>query len=117
LRTSSRIGGNLPTALTAGGTTVQYRYSASGQRTYKKEGTDSPEYDVLDGSATLAVVDGGSPQFWNVLTPSGETIGRHLAAGGRRYYRKDHLGRLEVWRPNERKHQGSTQATTCFVGR
>ena len=80
MRASSRIGGNLPTALTSGGTTVQYRYSAEGQRTYKKEGTGNPEYDVLDGSATLAVVDGGSLQFWNVLTPSGETICRHLAA-------------------------------------
>ena len=75
-----RFGGTLPTTLTAGGTTVQYRYSAEGQRTYKKEGTGNPEYDVLDGSATLAVVDGGSLQFWNVLTPSGETICRHLAA-------------------------------------
>lgn len=81
-RTSSRIGDSLPTALTAGGTTVQYRYSAEGQRTYKKGGTSSPEYYVLDGSATLAVVEGGSPQFWNALTPSGETIGRHLAGGG-----------------------------------
>ena len=96
MRASSRIGGNLPTALTAGGTTVQYRYSAEGQRTYKKQGTSSPEYYVLDGSATLAVVDGGNLQFWNVLTPSGETIGRHLAAGGRRYYRKDHLGSVRA---------------------
>ena len=96
MRASSRIGDSLPTALTAGGRAVQYRYSASGQRTYKKEGTGSPEYYVLDGSATLAVVEGGSPQFWNVLTPSGESIGRHLASGGRRYYRKDHLGSVRA---------------------
>ena len=79
MRASSRIGGNLPTALTSGGTTAQYRYSASGQRTYKKTGSTEGDY-VLDGPVTLAVVDGGSLQFWNVLTPSGETIGRHLAA-------------------------------------
>jgi len=86
---------NLPTALTAGGTTVQYRYSAEGERTYKKAGS-SEEHYVLDGSVTLAVVDGESLSHWNVVGPGGDVIGRHLASGGRRYYRKDHLGSVRA---------------------
>ena len=43
-----------------GGPTISYRYTASGQRTYKKpEGSEATRY-VRDGSATLAVVEGGS---------------------------------------------------------
>lgn len=94
--TSPRIGRPLPTTLTAGGTTVTYRYSAEGQRTYKKAGSGTDEYYVLDGTATLGGVTGGSLSHWNVTLPSGEVLGRHLSSGGRRYYRKDHLGSVRA---------------------
>ena len=43
-----------------GGPTISYRYTASGQRTYKKAEGSEATRDVRDGSATLAVVEGGS---------------------------------------------------------
>jgi RHS repeat-associated protein len=80
-----------------GETTLTYRYTADGQRTYKKpEGSEATRY-VRDGSATVAVVEGGSLKHWNVTLPGGEVIGR-VGSGGssRRYYLKDHLGSIRV---------------------
>jgi hypothetical protein len=91
---------NLPAAVEiASGdttTTVSYRYSASGERTYKKVEGAGPEHYLLDGAATVGVIEGGSLSHWNVVLPSGEVIGRHLASGGRRYYLKDHLGSVRA---------------------
>ena len=80
-----------------GETTLTYRYTASGQRTYKKpEGSEATRY-VRDGSATLAVVEGGSLKHWTLTLPGGEVIGR-VGSGGssRRYYLKDHLGSIRA---------------------
>jgi len=87
----------LPEAMALeGGKTLRYRYSASGQRTYKKlEGQGATHY-VPDGSAALAVVTGGSLKHWKVTLPGGEVIGRVKADGSRRYYVKDHLGSIRA---------------------
>lgn len=91
---------NLPAAVEiASGdttTTVSYRYSAGGERTYKKVEGAGPEHYLLDGAAALGVIEGGSLSHWNVVLPGGEVIGRHLAGGGRRYYLKDHLGSVRA---------------------
>jgi len=83
---------NLPTSVTAGGQAVTYRYSAAGQRTYKKVGSQAAEHYLLDGAATVGVVEGGSVRFANLLTPDGRVIGRYTANLDRRYYYTDHLG-------------------------
>ena len=91
----------LPEAMALGGaegeTTLTYRYTASGQRTYKKaEGSEATRY-VRDGSATLAVVTGGSLKHWTLTLPGGEVIGRVGSSGSsRRYYLKDHLGSIRA---------------------
>jgi len=61
-----------------------------------KEGSEATRY-VRDGSATLAVVTGGSLKHWTVTLPGGEVIGR-VGSGGssRRYYLKDHLGSIRA---------------------
>ena len=101
LRAAAYDAQGLPEAMALGGaegeTTLTYRYTASGQRTYKKpEGSEATRY-VRDGSATLAVVEGGSLKHWTVTLPGGEVIGR-VGSGGssRRYYLKDHLGSIRA---------------------
>jgi len=87
----------LPEAMQlSGGRTLTYRYTASGQRTYKQVGGESPTRYVRDGSALLAVVQGGSLKHWNVVMPGGETIGRVRSGGTHRYYIKDHLGSIRA---------------------
>jgi RHS repeat-associated protein len=71
---------------------AHYRYSAAGQRTYKQVGSQPAEHDLLDGAATVGVVEGGSVRFANLLTPDGRVIGRYTANLDRRYYYTDHLG-------------------------
>ena len=91
---------NLPAAveIASGDTTtaVSYRYGASGERTYKKVEGAGAEHYLLDGAATVGMVEGGSLSHWNVVLPSGEVVGRHLASGGRHYYLKDHLGSIRA---------------------
>ena len=101
LRAAAYDAEGLPEAMALGGaegeTTLTYRYTASGQRTYKKvEGSEATRY-VQDGSATLAVVEGGSLKHWTLTLPGGEVIGR-VGSGGssRRYYLKDHLGSIRA---------------------
>ena len=91
----------LPEAMALGGaegeTTLTYRYTADGQRTYKKvEGSEATRY-VRDGAVTVAVVEGGSLKHWTLTLPGGEVIGR-VGSGGssRRYYLKDHLGSIRA---------------------
>ena len=98
LRAAAYDAQGLPEAMALGGaegeTTLTYRYTASGQRTYKKaEGSEA----TRDGSATLAVVTGGSLKHWTLTLPGGEVIGR-VGSGGssRRYYLKDHLGSIRA---------------------
>ena len=52
---------------------------------------------MRDGSATLAVVEGGSLKHWTLTLPGGEVIGR-VGSGrsSRRYYLKDHLGSIRA---------------------
>ena len=87
----------LPEAMALeGGKTLRYRYSASGQRTYKKlEGQGATHY-VRDGATTVAVLEGSGLQYWTLTLPGGETIGRVKADGSRRYYVKDHLGSVRA---------------------
>ena len=79
--------------------TASYRYAASGER-YWKNVSGSVEYYLLTGSATgrsqqvgvFTGTSGNALRHWNILTPSGEAIGRIPSTGLRQYYAKDHLG-------------------------
>ena len=78
---------------------ASYRYAASGER-YWKNVSGSVEYYVLTGAATgrsqqvgvFTGTSGNALRHWNILTPSGEAIGRIPSTGLRQYYAKDHLG-------------------------
>ena len=101
LRAAAYDAQGLPEAMALGGaegeTTLTYRYTADGQRTYKKvEGSEATRY-VRDGAVTVAVVTGGSLKHWTLTLPGGEVIGR-VGSGGssRRYYLKDHLGSIRA---------------------
>ena len=50
------------------------------------------------GEAVLAEVDVGavSMTHWNLVTQSGEVLGRIRANGSRRFYWKDHLGSIRA---------------------
>ena len=91
LRAAAYDAQGLPEAMALGGaegeTTLTYRYTADGQRTYKKpEGSEATRY-VRDGAVTVAVVTGGSLKHWTLTLPGGEVVGR-VGSGGssRRYY-------------------------------
>ena len=79
--------------------TASYRYAASGER-YWKNVDGATEYYLLTGSATgrsqqvgvFTGTSGNALRHWNILTPSGEAIGRIPSTGLRQYYAKDHLG-------------------------
>ena len=68
---------NLPVSLVnRNGDLVTYRYNASGQRIYKKNGSQTAEHYILDGDQTVAVFENGvvsrSDPFRKVLEYSGE---------------------------------------------
>ena len=67
-----------------------YRYNATGQRVYKKVGSQTPEYYILHGDQTVAVYQNGAVKYWNILANG--VVGRRDAAGNKFYYLKDHLG-------------------------
>ena len=91
------------------GPEIRYRYSAGGQRTYTRIGTDSgtgvPTFTVRDGAAALGQLRGGassdedlSVDYWNILTPSGTPVGRFVDGSDseRRYYHTGHLGSIRA---------------------
>jgi len=80
---------NLPLSMNAGGSRT-YRYDHTGARVYKSyEGVH-----YLRGAygEILAVYEGGSLAYWNILRPDGTPIGRRESEGTLRYYHRDHLG-------------------------
>jgi len=85
---------NLPTSIThATGGSAVYRYNGAGQRIYKNV-NGTVEHYVMNGSATLAVLNAnGSLKYW--VTPFGraEKVGSFYIAY---YYLKDHLGSTRV---------------------
>lgn len=87
---------NLPTSLTANGTTTTYRYTDGGQRLSKQVGAGNAEYYLLEGATSLGVftvTSGGTvaSSFFNVLAGD-KVIGRQPSVGNRRYYHGDLLG-------------------------
>jgi RHS repeat-associated protein len=82
---------NLPTSITAAGTTTTYRYAYEGARFAKKVGSAAGEHYVLDGGQVLGVFsDSGTLTHWNILF-GGSVWGRYEGST-RRYYHKDALG-------------------------
>lgn len=80
---------NLPLSMNAGGSRT-YRYDHTGARVFKSyEGVH-----YLRGAygEILAIYEGGSLAYWNILRPEGTVIGRRESGGTRRYYHRDHLG-------------------------
>ena len=71
----------------------EYRYTADGQRYYKKVGTVE-EYYIMDDNLTAGVFSntgtGYELDYWNILGHGVE--GRYVPGSGYRYYYKDHLG-------------------------
>ena len=90
----------------SGGTEVTYRYSAGGQRTYTRIGTQAPSFTLRDGAARLGTAiasDSGTGSnatltHWNILTPSGTPVGRFVdgSSSERRYYHTGHLGSIRA---------------------
>ena len=88
------------------GPEIRYRYSAGGQRTYTRIGTQAPSFTLRDGAARLGTAvasdSGTGPDatltHWNILTPSGTPVGRFVDGSGseRRYYHTDHLGSIRA---------------------
>jgi hypothetical protein len=66
----------LPVTGTGSGQSARYRYTADGERYYKQVGSGPPVHYVLDGNATLGVVEGVRLRYWNIVLPSGEVVGR-----------------------------------------
>ena len=92
---------NLPTRVTANGSTVHYKYDEDGQRTMKSVGWRNADYYVRGAGGQVLAVYGssghyGSPnlRFYNIMA-GGEVIG-NLAGDGRRYFLKDHLGSVRT---------------------
>ena len=83
---------NLPVSLVnRNGDLVIYKYNASGQRIYKKVGSQTPEYYIMDGDQTVAVFENGAVKYWNLL--ANDVAGRYEPGSGSKfYYLKDHLG-------------------------
>lgn len=84
-------------------TNTNYRYSDVGERYYKKVQGQAGTYYLLDGAVQVAVLsETGTFQHWNILSPSGEVLGRleedGSGLGARRYYAKDHLGSVRAVR-------------------
>ena len=84
------------------GAEIRYRYSADGQRTYTRIGTQAPSFTLRDGAARLGTVSGTGSNatltHWNILTPSGPPVGRFVDGSEteRRYYHTDHLGSIRA---------------------
>ncbi len=82
---------NLPVSLiTRNGDVVTYRYNVGSQRIFKQVGSQTPEYYIMDGDQTVAVVKDGVVEYWNILANG--VVGRRDAAGSKFYYLKDYLG-------------------------
>ncbi|NIT56452.1 MAG: hypothetical protein GWN00_09545, partial [Aliifodinibius sp.] len=83
---------NLPQSMiNRNGDLVTYRYDVSGQRIFKKVGSQEGEHYIMDGAQNVAVFDeSGSLKYWNILANG--VSGKRTAAGEKRYYIKDHLG-------------------------
>ena len=67
---------NLPEQMSKSGTSISYRYSADGQRYYKKVGGASAEHYVLDDDVTAAVFDvNGNLKHWNIIANGATRVG------------------------------------------
>ncbi|WP_409029386.1 RHS repeat domain-containing protein [Gracilimonas sediminicola] len=86
---------NLPAQLYKGGITLQYAYDAEGSRVKKKVsgGTDTHYIRGANGE-TVAVYQGGSAEFFNILAGA-EIIGTYDGSQ-RRFFLKDHLGSIRT---------------------
>ncbi len=87
---------NLPVSLTKSGSPVNYGYDGQSQRLWKKNGATITWYVRTAAGHTLAELNGaGAVQYFNLLTPSGETIAQKrfdTTPAKDYYYLKDHLG-------------------------
>jgi RHS repeat-associated protein len=81
---------NLPTAISKGSATYNYRYDHAGLRVYKQEGFNIHTLRGAFGEP-LATYSNGSLAYWNILRPDGTVIGRRQGSN-RLYYHRDLLG-------------------------
>ncbi len=79
----------------------RYRYNADGQRYHKQQlpyaaAPGPAQYYALDGNTTVGFFPLTGLGYWNIMTPSGEVIGRMTTGGAASYYLKDHLGSVRA---------------------